>query len=239
MRDFTLPLDVSVKKRIHYDGAARVGEQLTAQPDQSAAWDFKLDAHPPIAVVVHVDHLSLARAQLFHHNANESFRDVHREMFDRFHQLAIDTLGDDLGLAYHQLVAFAAHHLNRNGELQLTASQNFEGVGGSSFLDAKRHVGEQFLVEALTQVSRGHICSFASCKGRIVYGKQNCDRRLVNRDMWQGRGVVYVGDSFADGNALHTGDGDDVAQFRLGNVGALQAAEGEQLGDFCLVQRSI
>ena len=35
---------------------------------------------------------------------------------------------EDLRLAHHQLVAFAAHHLDQDGELQLAAAHHLEGV---------------------------------------------------------------------------------------------------------------
>ena len=51
------------------------------------------------------------------------FRHVDGEMLDRFHQLAVDALGDDLGLADHEFVAFAAHHLDQDGKLQFAAAR--------------------------------------------------------------------------------------------------------------------
>src|SRR5450755_3306152 len=110
MGNVSLPLDVSIKKRIHDDGAARVGKQSTAQPNQSAAGDAELDAHAAIAVIVHVGDFALARADVLHHDANKFFGDIDGQVLDRLHQFAVNAFGDNLGLAHHQLVTFAAHH---------------------------------------------------------------------------------------------------------------------------------
>ena len=61
MRDFTLPLDVAIKERVHDDGAARVGEQLAAEADQTAAGHAELNADASVTVVVHVFDFTLAR----------------------------------------------------------------------------------------------------------------------------------------------------------------------------------
>ena len=83
-------------------------------------------------------------------------------------RLAVDDAGDDLGPADHQLVAFAAHHLDEDGELQLAAAEDLEAVRRAGLLDADGDVGEQFLVEALAQVARGDVLAFAAGEGRVV-----------------------------------------------------------------------
>ncbi len=90
------------------------------------------------------------------------------EMLDRLHELAIDALGDDLGLANHQFVTFAAHHLDKDGELQLSASQHFEGIGSARIFDAQRDVGQQFFFEALAKIARGHVLSVFSREGEVL-----------------------------------------------------------------------
>ena len=76
MRNLALPFHVSVEQRIHHDGAARIGEQLATQADQSTARHAKFDSHPAIAMIMHVDDLALARAQLLHNYTDELFRHV-------------------------------------------------------------------------------------------------------------------------------------------------------------------
>src|SRR5437667_7961363 len=142
MWNFALPPDVTVKERVHDDGAARVGQQLTAQSDQPSAGDPELDPHAPVAVVVHIHDFALARTQLLHDHADEFFGNVNREALDWLHQLAIHSFGYDLGLSDHQFVAFAAHHLDQNGKLQLAAAHHDECVGITGVFDSECDVGK-------------------------------------------------------------------------------------------------
>ena len=154
-------------------------------------------------------------------------------------QLAIDVSGDDLGAADHELEAFAAHHFDQDGELQFAAAENLEAVRASGLFDANGDVGEQFFFQTLAQVARGDELAFASGHGRVVDGELHGDRRLVDDDQRQRRGIFDVGDGLADGDAGDAGDGDDVADLGLLDVGALESVEGEELGDLGLLQRAV
>ena len=105
--------------------------------DQAAAGHAELDAHAPVAMIVHVGDFALARAELLHDDADEFFWHIDREMLHRFHQLAIDALGDDLRLADHEFVTFAAHHLDEDGKLQFAAAQHFERIGCAGIFHAQ------------------------------------------------------------------------------------------------------
>jgi len=114
VRNLAQPLGVAVEQGVHDDRAASVGEQLRAQADHAPAGDGKLHAHPPGAMVVHLDHLPFARPQLLDDHADEGVRDIDHQLFLRLHQLAVNPFGHDLGFAHHQLIAFAAHGLDQN-----------------------------------------------------------------------------------------------------------------------------
>src|SRR5450432_792426 len=137
MRDFALPFRVSIEQGIHHDGAAGVGEQLAAQANQSAASDAEFYAYTAVSMIVHVDDLSFAGAELFHDHANKFFGNIDGEFFHRLHQFAADTFGDDFRLADHQFETFAAHHLNKNGELQFAAAHDGESVRGAGVFNAQ------------------------------------------------------------------------------------------------------
>ena len=124
------------------------------------------------------------------------------------------TRGDDLRAAGHELEAFAAHHLDQNGELQLAAAEDLEAVGRAGVFHADGDVGEQLLFEALAQVAAGDVLAFAAGEGRVVDAELDGDGRLVDDDERQRRGILEVGDGFADGDAVDAGDGDDVADRR-------------------------
>src|SRR5215467_241412 len=123
MRNLSVPLGISVEKRIHHDGAARVGEKLAAQSDKPAARHPKLDANTAVTMIVHVGDFALARSELFHHDANELFRYIDGQIFNRFHQFAIDPFSDDFRLTHHEFVTLAPHHLDQNRELQFAAAK--------------------------------------------------------------------------------------------------------------------
>src|SRR5208282_2856172 len=174
-------------------------------------------------------------------HADEFLGDIDGEVLDRFHQFAsfFVVLGDDLRFADHQFVTFAAHHLDQDGKLQLAAAQNLERVGAPRLFHAQRDVGEQLFFQALTQVARGDVGAFASAKRRRVDGEEHGNRRLVDDDGGEGRGILGVGNGFANGDAFDSGDGNDVAQRSFRDVGALEAGEAEELGDFCFVKGAV
>src|SRR5499427_6218315 len=120
MGNFALPFGVSVEKRVHDDGATCVGQELAAKADEAPAGNAELDADASVAVIVHVGDFAFAGAQLLHDYTHEFFGNVDGEVLDRFHQLAgfVVALGDDLGLADHEFVALAAHHLYEDAELK-------------------------------------------------------------------------------------------------------------------------
>src|ERR1700733_10968046 len=54
LRDLTLVRHVTVKERIHHDGAARLSQHLAAQPNQAAAGNTEFQPYPPVTVIVHL-----------------------------------------------------------------------------------------------------------------------------------------------------------------------------------------
>src|SRR5580700_7185914 len=230
---------VAVEEGIHDDGAAGIGEQIAAQTDKTARGHAKFEAHATVAVIVHLRHFTFAWPEALDDGADEGLGNVDGEMFDRFHELAVDFFRDDLGTADHELITFAAHHLDEDGELELAAAEDFEAVGRAGFFNAHGNVGEELFLEALTQIARGDPLTFASHHGRIVDGKLHGDGGLVDDDGWQRGRVLGAGDGFADGDALDSGDGDDVVDLGFFNVDALEAAEAEELGNAGLVERAV
>ena len=210
-----------------------------AQADEAAAGHAKLQAHAARAVIVHLGHLALARAELLNHHAGELLGHVDGEVLDRLHAHAVDHLGDDLRPAGHQLEAFAAHHFDQNCKLQFAAAQHLEAVGRSGFFHANRDVGEQLFFQALAQVAAGDVLAFAAGKRRSVHAELNGDGRLVDDDERQRRRVLDAGDGFADGDAFNAGHGHNVAHRGFLGLDALEAGKGEQLGDAGFVERAV
>ena len=86
---------------------------------------------------MHIQDFTFTGAELFHDHANKLFGNVHRELFDRLHQLAIHAPGNDLRLTNHQLIAFAAHHLYKDGKLKLATAHDFKGVGAAGLFHSQ------------------------------------------------------------------------------------------------------
>src|SRR5205807_7578882 len=128
-----------------------------AQADEPAAGNAEFNAHPAVAMVVHLDHLTFARAQFFDDHAHKIFGNIDGQHLHGLHELAIDSLGDDLRLANHEFISIAAHGFNKDGELKLATSHDLERICVSSLFHPQRDVGEQLFLQAIAQVSRGDV----------------------------------------------------------------------------------
>ncbi len=230
---------VAVEERIHDDGAAGVGEQIAAQADEAAGGHAEFKADAAVAVVVHLDHLAAARAEALDDGADEVLGDVDGEVLDGLHELAVDFPGDDFRAADHELKAFAAHHLDEDGELELAAAEDLKAVGAAGLFDANGDVGEELFFEALAQIAGGDPLAFATDHRRVVDGELHGDGGLVDDDGRQRRGVLGAGDGFADGDAFDAGDGDDVVDLGGFDIDALEAHEAEELGDAGLLEGAV
>ena len=172
-------------------------------------------------MVGHLGHLALSGSEAFDDRADEVFRDVDGEELGGLHELAIDALGDDHGARDHQLEAFAAHHFDEHGELELAAAEDLEVVGGAGVFDADGDVGQELALKAFLDVARGDELAFAASERAVVDGEDDGDGGLVDGDEREGLGVFERAEGFADGDAGDAGDGDDVANF--GVVGVCRA----------------
>ena len=142
--------------------AARIGQQLAAQADQSARGNLKFHAHAARAVVDHLSEFAAPRAEAFHDDSDVGFRAVHHQHFQRFEALAVFGFHHDFRLADHQLVAFAAHGFDQDGQLQFAAAQHAKGFGRVGMFHADGDVGEQFFCQAVANIARGQPLAFAA-----------------------------------------------------------------------------
>src|SRR5579862_6046402 len=184
-------------------------------------------------VVDHFFHFTTARAEEFHHDADEIFRAVDDEQFERLDAAAVFGAHHNFGLADHHLVAFAAHCFDQDRELQFAAAQDAKRVGGAHVFDAKRDVSKQFTIEARAEVTRGDVLAFSTCEWRSIDGENHGESGLVNGERFERRWIREIGDRFADLNSFDTCDGNDVTSFHFLRFIAIEAAKGEKLGDLC------
>ena len=206
-----LPRLVAVEHVVGHARAPGLGEERGAEPDEAPGGHPVLEAHPAGAVVDHLDQLALAGRQQLGDGAHELLGDVDGEPLDRLVQLAVDLLGDDLGLAHGELEALAAHDLDQDGQLQLAAALDLPGVGPIGVEHAQRHVADQLLVEPGLDQSGGDLLAVAAGEGRGVDADGDRQAGLVDGDDGQRHGVLGVGQRLADGHLGEAGDGDDLA----------------------------
>ena len=153
------------------------------------------------------------------------------QQFERLDAPPVLRAHHDLGLADHQFVAFAAHRLDQNRELQFAAAEDAKRVGGAGVFHAQRNIGQQFALEPRSQVARGHELPFPPGEWRRIDRKDHRQRRLVDRQRFERRGIREIGDALADLNALDARDRHDVAREYLLGFVAIEPAEREQLRD--------
>ncbi len=98
-------------------------------------------------MINHLAELAAAASERFHHHANKRFRAIDDQALEGFQFLAILLAHDNFRFADHQLVAFATHRLDEDGELQFAARQHAKYVGRFRIGNAQRHVGQQFFLQ--------------------------------------------------------------------------------------------
>ena len=97
----------------------------------------------------HADQLTLSGGQLLDDRAGKLIRDVNKGNLHRLQSLvALIEVVDDLCLRNRELKALAAHVLDEDREVQLTATAHLEAVR-REFLDAKRDIGVQLAEQTL------------------------------------------------------------------------------------------
>ena len=86
----TLPRCIGMEDPVHDRGAARVGEELGAIPEEATRGDLVHQAHEPLPRVLHLDHARLAGAELLDDGPHELLGDVDRELLVRLQPLAVE-----------------------------------------------------------------------------------------------------------------------------------------------------
>src|SRR6185312_5898773 len=130
-----------------------------------------------------------------------------------------------------ELVALAAHVLDENGQMQLTAAGDSHDIGLVRVLDAQGDVALQFPLQALAQLAAGHVLAFAAREWRGVDLEIHGQCRLVDADRRQAFGRFRITHRHTDVHLFDTGDRDDVAGRGLLDRGARQAGERQYLPD--------
>ena len=194
--------------------------ELALEADEPARRDAVLEAHAALAVGRHVLQLAAAAAQLLHDVAlvaRSSTSTV--SALARLVQHAVDFLGRARAACRHgELVTFAAHVLDEDGEVQFAAARDAEHVGVAGFFDAQRDVAIEL---ALRRSRIWRLVTYLPslpASGEVFTWKFMVSVGSSTPTHRQRLGLVDVADRVADVEVLDAGDGDDVAGHGFGST---------------------
>jgi hypothetical protein len=105
------------------------------------------------------------------------------------------------------------------------------------FGHTQRDVAFRFAQQAVADHAAGHLVAFGAGERRVVDDERHRHGRRIDRLRDQRRLDAEVAEGIGDGALGQAGDGDDVACVRLIQRNALDAAEGEDLGNAALLDQ--
>jgi hypothetical protein len=114
-----------------------------------------------------------------------------------------------------ELVAFAAHGLHQDAQVQDTAAEHQQSVGAFGLLDAHRQVLLDLLEETVAHVAAGHELAFLAEERRVVDGEEHAHGGFVHLELGQAFGVLGIGNGIADIEILQAHQGHDLAAANL------------------------
>ena len=129
-----------------------------------------------------------------------------------------------------ELEALAPHRLDQDAELQFAAAGNLEGIPALGLGDADRDIALGLAQQPRADHAAGHLVAFAAGERRIVDREGHGERRRIDRigrDRPRHQGIA---DRVGNRRIAEPRDRHDVAGLGAFDRHALEAAEGEQLG---------
>ena len=146
---------------------------------------------------MHRGHFALTARDHIDHLGSKLFGDVDGQLFDRLAAHAVNLFINYLWLPYLQLIAFAAHRLDQDGQVKHTTAGNNPFIG-RRLLDAQRKIFFQLVLQAIVDVARSAIFALLTKKRRIIDRKEHRHSRLVDRNRRQRLRAIEVADRIAD-----------------------------------------
>src|SRR5690348_2237810 len=217
----------------HQAGARGERAEFGLEADQSARRNHVFEAYATLAVGLHVLELPAAGAELFHHAALELLFHVDDQLLPGFLQHAVDFAHDHFRTRYREFVAFAAHRLDEDREVQLATARHFELVRVGRLLDTQRDVVQCLARQAFANLATGEELAareiLVAGERRTVDLEGHADGRLVHGQRGQRFHRRRIADRVGNAQALDARDRDDVAGLRLRYFAALQAHEAHDL----------
>ena len=140
-------------------------------------------------------------------------------------------LHDDARTRHGKLETFAAHRLDQHGKLKFAAAGDEERILLGRFLDLQRDIAFGLAQQAVADDADGDLVALGAGERAVVDDEGHGDGRRVDRLRMQRLGDDRIAERVGDGALGQAGDGDDVAGLSLVDRLALEAAEGEDLGN--------
>ena len=226
-----LELTVVAEGAVEDAGAGGERQEQAAEADQAAAGHDEGEAHPALAVRLHVGHLAAAQAQLLHDGALVLLFHVGHDVFVGFLLLAVHLAHDHLRAAHGQLEAFTAHVLDQHRQVQLATAGDAELVGAAGFFHAQGHVVLELRFQALADLAAGDELAVLAGERRGVDVEHHAHGGLVHGQRRQGFHLVGVAQGVGDIQRVHAGDADDVAGAGFRHVHPVEAVVAHDLQD--------
>ena len=123
--DFACVGVVAVEDVVHDAEAARIGHEFSTISQKSSGRNEIGQTGHAVGGVHRLD-AAAPLAKLLHDGAHVFLRDVDGQFFDGFLCDAIHFLQNDLRTRHLEFIAFAAHLLNENGEVEFATSGDLE-----------------------------------------------------------------------------------------------------------------
>ena len=130
---------IAVKGRVHDSLAAGIGQKLAPIAQKTARRNQIFQPHPA-SLRRHLYHFCLSGSHLLHHGAHALLRDVNEQPLHRLAKRAVNLLHQHLRRADRKFIALAAHRLNQNGYMHLTAAGHLKAVRRFAVCNPQRHV---------------------------------------------------------------------------------------------------
>ena len=124
-------------------GTGGAGEKFRAETDESAGRDSVIQPHPAAAVGAHVVESAAPRAQELHDLSLVTLLDIDSELLEGLAELTVNLLENHPWAGDGELVAFAAHVLDENREMQLAPSGDQKAIRIARVLHAQGDVVNQ------------------------------------------------------------------------------------------------
>ena len=133
-------------------------------------------------MVCHVLHAALTRCHQLGDGAQVLLGHVDDHVLHGLVHLAVDGLGDHLGLTHGQLEALAAHLLHKDCQGELATALNLPGVRTLGGQNLDGHVTDELAVQAVLHLTCGDLCALDAAG----------QRGGVDTDGHGDRGVVHL-----------------------------------------------